>query len=161
MCFVCNSLRDAECGSLHRESRDSMNYRYCKVAEDFNSSITEYKRPFCRKMVQKSMYIGSLLVEMKCQNDCVILSTVHIKFNEQFYVSVRVRNNMVIINRSCGWILHKSREEDLCYENKNEDREEVVCQCFEDGCNSSWMSHSNTYLMLILFALLFVLSSFQ
>lgn len=127
MCFVCNSLRDPECVSYHREDRHSIHYMYCKVAEDFNSSITEYKRPFCRKMVQK----------------------------------IRVRNNMVIINRSCGWILHKSREEDLCYENKNEDREEVVCQCFEDGCNSSWMRHPNSYLMLILFALLIILLSFQ
>lgn len=49
---------------------------------------------------------------------------------------------------SCGWELYKHSEEDICYESKYEDYEEVVCQCFTDGCNSSRQIYANSTLVL-------------
>lgn len=35
--------------------------------------------------------------------------------------------------RKCGFAKHTKP----CYKNTDDDHEEIICQCFEDGCNSS------------------------
>lgn len=57
---------------------------------------------------------------------------------------------MEVIKLSCGWEMYKNLEEDICYENKNDDHYEIVCQCFSDGCNSSNRKFSNFSLVFIL-----------
>lgn len=50
---------------------------------------------------------------------------------------------MRVIKRSCGYELYQHREDDICYQVRNEDHEETVCQCFEDGCNEANIKSSN------------------
>lgn len=49
-------------------------------------------------------------------------------------VAVYTRNNLMVVTRSCGWEKHLSRD---CYGYENMAHTEVVCQCFEDGCNGA------------------------
>ncbi len=71
---------------------------------------------------------------------------------------VKVRDNMMVIKRSCGWELYKNIDEDICYESKNEDVEEIVCQCFSDGCNDATIKISNTVLTFLVVGLTSVFS---
>ena len=54
-----------------------------------------------------------------------------------YCISVKTRNNMKIIKRSCGYELQLRKDEDLCYTSKSEDHEQVVCQCMGNLCNSA------------------------
>ena len=45
---------------------------------------------------------------------------------------VNDRGNLVRTVRSCGWERHPRIS---CHEYVDEDREERICQCFEDGCS--------------------------
>lgn len=49
-----------------------------------------------------------------------------------FYL-VYERDDMKIVVRTCGWIQYHQD----CYSVKNDDHEEVVCQCFTRGCNGA------------------------
>ncbi|KDR18174.1 uncharacterized protein LOC110831104 [Zootermopsis nevadensis] len=47
--------------------------------------------------------------------------------------TIKDRENLVRVVRSCGWEEHPRKK---CYEYEDEDHQERVCQCSEDGCNS-------------------------
>ncbi|XP_069699751.1 uncharacterized protein [Periplaneta americana] len=47
--------------------------------------------------------------------------------------TIKDRGNLVRVVRTCGWERHPRLD---CYEFEDEDHQEIVCQCFDDGCNS-------------------------
>lgn len=84
---------------------------------------------FCRTILQESKYISkSRSVEgMKSSK---------LGSNESnffFATLVKSHDNMLRVTRSCGWFQGHRK----CYKSSNEDHDEEVCQCFEDGCNAS------------------------
>uniref|UniRef100_A0A1B6M2H9 Uncharacterized protein n=1 Tax=Graphocephala atropunctata TaxID=36148 RepID=A0A1B6M2H9_9HEMI len=60
------------------------------------------------------------------------------------------RNNMERVIRKCGWVKHPRLD---CYNVRNEDHIETICQCFENGCNhSSGLQHSLALICGVLLA---------
>ncbi len=55
MCYKCNSLYDADCVQV-KETRFSYHYDYCNIQRE-NETVTEYKKPLCRKVRQKSEFL--------------------------------------------------------------------------------------------------------
>ncbi|XP_054269244.1 uncharacterized protein LOC128990729 [Macrosteles quadrilineatus] len=47
---------------------------------------------------------------------------------------IKVRDNMEVVIRRCGWVRHPRLD---CYQMRNEDHDEISCQCFEMGCNGA------------------------
>lgn len=54
-------------------------------------------------------------------------------FCRKTYQKITVRDGIVRIIRSCGYV----RGDRDCYSYRNEDHEEISCQCFDDGCNNA------------------------
>ncbi|XP_077290885.1 uncharacterized protein LOC143914505 [Arctopsyche grandis] len=63
-----------------------------------------------------------------------------------------LQRNSVIesrIIRSCGYLKYKKD----CYKVENDDHSEYICQCFEDGCNTSTTTHPSVILILSILGL--------
>jgi len=77
-------------------------------------------------------------------------------FCRKIVQKIRVRDNLVRVIRTCGW--EPQGVEDTCYRVANEDHEEIVCQCFSDGCNSaSELKHHRLLLILLIIMSYFTL----
>ncbi|XP_065342475.1 uncharacterized protein LOC135941112 [Cloeon dipterum] len=114
-CFVCNSMRDAECTDLRgyhlRSGNDSSE-------TNLLSQLTEEKEN-----------VNLALSYLKECEDGVGGKESFCRKTDQ-YIHVR---RMRVVVRSCGW----SKHDRGCYWSDNNARTEHVCQCFDDGCNSA------------------------
>lgn len=67
-------------------------------------------------------------------------------FCRKMYQKILVRDGVISITRSCSY----EKSPKPCYTYEDKDHEEVVCQCFTDGCNGA--SSSTLKFLAIVFA---------
>ncbi|XP_046672847.1 uncharacterized protein LOC124362416 isoform X2 [Homalodisca vitripennis] len=73
-----------------------------------------------------------------------------IPFCRKIVQKIFPRDNLERVIRRCGWVRHPRLD---CYNVRNEDHIETICQCFENGCNtSSVLQHSMGLITFVLIA---------